>query len=453
MKKVEKVSIAEIAFTLDSDAYISLKQYLDSLYDYYDKDPDGREIARDIEARIAELILDEQVYTKVVSKALIDTIIAQLGTPDQIDGEAGEDEGFVSAAGAASGGSTPEASIPRRLHRSAEGQILGGVCSGIARFLDVNVAWVRLVFLAPIMFRIFASPFHGEWFEDFAEGWSGVFFLTYIVLWIALPIAKTPRQKLEARGEKITSASIRRSMQETAHTPAGKKAASVAAELITVLGRVMLFFVKFVMAIIGFSLLFAALWIFIAMMTVLINPASVSASIHGVHVFSMFEGMVILSPVLFTELALLCAMLPLFVIGMAMLSFTFSWRLGRVFYGVTLGTWGAAMIFLGIVAAGNARLFHDIPDRIERWDDRHDGDRWEQHETVRESMRDADGVNVDLSRDSLVIVVKKDGTANDTIKITPDGLSVSAAASDSIPTGETAPATDGRRRVEIRRVE
>ncbi len=32
MKKVEKVSIAEISFTLDNDAYVALKQYLDSLY-------------------------------------------------------------------------------------------------------------------------------------------------------------------------------------------------------------------------------------------------------------------------------------------------------------------------------------------------------------------------------------------------------------------------------------
>ena len=456
MKKVEKVSIAEISFTLDSDAYVLLKQYLDSLDEYYDKDPDGREITRDIEARIAELILDEQIYTKVVSKPLIDTIIAQLGTPDQIDDEAGESEGFSAAGAAASGGSTSETSIPRRLHRSTEGKIFGGVCSGIAKYLDISVAWVRLTFLVPILLVMIAEPTDLRWMDRLGEGWISVFFVLYIVLWIALPMAKTPRQRLEARGEKITPSSIRHSMQGAATTPAGKKAASVAAELFTVFGRVVLFFVKFVTAIIGFSILFAAIGVFIGMVAVLFDPTSlVHVEANGRNILYLFEGMAILSPMLFVELILLCTLMPLLVIGMALLSFTFSWRLGRAFYGVTLGVWATAIIFLGVISASNARFFHDeFPDRIERWA----YDDWERREvrnSVRDTgeiMRDADGVNIDLNRDSLVIVVKKDGAPNDTIKITSDGR-ITVPSSDSIAAGETPNRTTDRRRVEIKRVE
>jgi phage shock protein PspC (stress-responsive transcriptional regulator) len=422
MKTVEKVSIAEISFTLDSDAYSALKQYLDSLHAYYADDPDGREITRDIEARIGELILEEQVYTKVVSRPLIDRIIAQLGTPDQIDDQGDPIEGADGG-----GSSSTDGSLPRRLHRSAEGKILGGVCSGIARYWDINVVWVRLAFLFPILVSIFFSPFHWNSFEEFVEGWSWGFLVTYIVLWIALPMARTPRQRLEARGEKITPASIRQNMQESVSTPAGRKAASVAAELLTVLGRVVLFFVKFVTAVVGFSLLFTAIAIFMGMGAVLFDPASISL-VSGETIITVLEGMAVMSPLIFVELVLLCVLLPLGVIGMALLSFTFNWRLGRVFYGVTLGVWGVAIILVGIVSASNVRFLHDeLPYRIEQWDDRHDrnDERWESSEDRR---RDRDRISVD----SLEVVPV-------------DSLeSVSEEASGEMR---------GRSRVEIRRVD
>ncbi len=401
MKKVEKVSIAEISFTLDSDAYLALKQYLDSLQEYYENDPDGKEITRDIEARIAELILEEQVYTKVVSRPLVESIIAQLGTPEEIDDEAGEGSDGASSRGAGSAGMSSESSIPRRLHRSAEGKILGGVCNGIAKFMDMNVAWVRIAFLAPLLLRIFIAPFHWFWFREFCNGWIWVFFVTYIVLWIALPMARSPRQKLEARGERITPASIRHTMQGAASTPAGKKAASVAAELVTVLGRVVLFFVKFVMAVIGFSVLFAAAAIIVGMLAVLFHPATMVVA-NDIAIISLFDGM--RTPVLFVLLTLFCAMMPLFVIGMAMLSFTFSWQLGRLFYVLTLGSWALAIIFCGFVAISEARFFRDVlPDRIEQFEShgrhRHGGydhdsaDGWRVtpgRVTIRESVDSLD---------------------------------------------------------------
>ncbi len=464
MKKVEKVSIAEISFTLDSDAYLALKQYLDSLHVYYDKDPDGREIIADIEARIAELILDEQVYTKVVSRPLIDTIIAQLGTPEEIDDQAGEGVGEASGFSGAAGGvggaggfgaSSSDSSIPRRLHRSNDGKIFGGVCSGLAKFLDISVAWVRLVFLLPVMLTVISAPVHWHWLKGFGEGWSWVFFVTYIVLWIALPMARTPRQKLEARGEKITPSSIRQTMQGAATTPAGRKAASVAAELFTVLGRVLLFFVKFVMAVVGFSLLFAAVGVFIGMFAILFNPAE-GVNINGVGVISVLEGMSILSPVMFVELWLLCVLLPLVIVGVALLSFTFSWRLGRLFYGLTLGMWGLAMIACGIVAVGNARFFRDeVPDRVERW---HEGDHWgwdyrhdrrHRHHRwdVRDETNDDDALVIDAADDSLVVVVRKDGTPGDTLVIDEKP----ALGSDA--EGEAVDEVNGRKRVKIKRVE
>jgi phage shock protein PspC (stress-responsive transcriptional regulator) len=479
MKKVEKVSIAEISFTLDSDAYVSLKQYLDSLHDYYDKDPDGREITRDIEARIAELILERQVYTKVVSLPLIDTIIAQLGTPRQFDDDAPEgaaNAGFSGTGAGAGAGYPSDGSIPRRLHRSHEGQIFGGVCSGIARYFDINVAWVRLAFLLPLLFRIAIAPFHWWWGGNFFGGWSWVLFVTYIVLWIALPMARTPRQKLEARGEKITPESIRQNLQGAVNTPEGRKAASVAAELVTVLGRVMLFFVKFVAAVVGFSLLFAAIGMLICMMAVLFDPVSISL-IPGETILTVLEGMRMLSPLMFVELVLLCVMLPLMVIGMALLSFTFGWKLGRIFYSVTLGAWGVAIILAGIVSASNARFFHnELPDRVEQWEERFEGNgRWERHEHREWRWDRHDGrwrrehIRVRAADDSLENSASADsvGSADrDALENGDPANSVGSAERDALENGTSAgsvgsadPApeatneVEGRKRIEIRRVD
>jgi phage shock protein PspC (stress-responsive transcriptional regulator) len=375
MKKVEKVSIANISFTLDNDAYISLKQYFDSLHIYYDNSPEGREIIADIEARIAELILERQIYTKVVSAQLVDSIIAQLGTPDQIDDEAGEESSRTGYFGAP--GASTDSGIPRRMYRSSEGKIFGGVCSGIAKYFNINVLWVRLAFLIPLIITIFTSPFHLFWFSDFIGGWWGIFFVTYIILWVALPVARTPRQKLEARGEKITPEAIRQNLQSSVNTPAGKKAASVVAEIITVVGRVVLFFVKFVAAIVGFSCLFAVAIMFMGILSLLLSPEAIMMG--GEDLTNLLLGMAVLTPAWFIGLVLLCLMLPLLIVGMALVAFTFNWRLGGVFFGTTLGVWAIGMIFCGVVMASNVRFFHDVvPERIEKWEERYDRD-WDDY--------------------------------------------------------------------------
>jgi phage shock protein PspC (stress-responsive transcriptional regulator) len=396
MKKVEKISIADISFTLDKDAYLSLKQYLDSLCEYYENDPDGKEIIADIEARIAELILGEQVYTKVVTRALIDRITAQLGTPQEIEDEGKNPESAAHVS--CDSRSVGESGLPRRLHRSAEGRLIGGVSSGFARYFNIGVGWVRIVFLLPLILRVCVAPFdwHGE---DFFNGWIWVFFVIYIVLWVALPLAKTPRQRLEARGEKITAESIRQNLQDTVTTPAGRKAASVAAELLTVLGRVMLLIVKFVVAVVGFTLFFAALSVFAAMVGVIFHPSEIMM-FDGMSWLKLMEGMKVLSPVLFAEVTLLCVLLPLAVMSMALLSFVFGWRLRRMFYVIALGLWGAAVIVCGIVSLSNVRFLRDVlPERVEQWHDRTD-DHHDRHNDHHNNDLDIRVDSLELSEDS-----------------------------------------------------
>lgn len=77
----------------------------------------------------------------------------------------------------------PEEQGPRRLYRSADGRLLGGVARGLAGHLGLPVVWVRLVFLGLF----------------FAQGLGA---LLYAVFWIVVPLgvggtAAEPRSLFE----------------------------------------------------------------------------------------------------------------------------------------------------------------------------------------------------------------------------------------------------------------
>ena len=82
MNNTINVSIAGIAFILENEGYRLLKDYLVRIEVGYKGNPDGPEILSDIEARISELILNEQDADTVVTAERIRTIIGQLGLPD-----------------------------------------------------------------------------------------------------------------------------------------------------------------------------------------------------------------------------------------------------------------------------------------------------------------------------------------------------------------------------------
>ena len=66
------------------------------------------------------------------------------------------------------------ATKPKRLYRSCENRILGGVCGGLAEYFDVDPVIVRLLWV------LFSLAFG-----------SGV--LAYIIAWIIIP--RNPNQK------------------------------------------------------------------------------------------------------------------------------------------------------------------------------------------------------------------------------------------------------------------
>ncbi|MDR2383098.1 MAG: PspC domain-containing protein [Prevotellaceae bacterium] len=189
MKRVETISINGIIFSITDDAFRSLSDYLESLYKYFEHEEGGNEIITDIEARIAELLTERAGgITRAITNKDVLHVIETLGALEDITNSDGGDDG-----------NKPPYSNPKkyskRLYRDPDHNVFGGVCAGIAAWLEISPVIVRLIFVVCFLFY-------------------GISILIYFLLWIIIPLAKTTAQKLEMHGEPINISNIERGVRD-----------------------------------------------------------------------------------------------------------------------------------------------------------------------------------------------------------------------------------------------
>lgn len=115
-----------------------------------------------------------------------------------------------------------ENNTTKRLFRDMDDRWLGGVCSGIAKFFNASPLLVRLLFAIPFAVWFLSGRVselnNFNSIGDFPSIITGSFGLglafIYMILWIALPIAKTTSDKLEMRGEKVDVNNIQKKVKE-----------------------------------------------------------------------------------------------------------------------------------------------------------------------------------------------------------------------------------------------
>jgi phage shock protein PspC (stress-responsive transcriptional regulator) len=115
-----------------------------------------------------------------------------------------------------------QSNITKRLFRSTDDKVIAGVCGGLGAYFNI-ASWIpRLIFALPLVLALVSGTFHSmfwDWdFHFFPRIVSGslfsTLFVTYIVLWIAVPFATTASEKLEMRGERVDLNSIRDTVKE-----------------------------------------------------------------------------------------------------------------------------------------------------------------------------------------------------------------------------------------------
>ncbi|WP_242920482.1 PspC domain-containing protein [Pontibacter liquoris] len=185
MKKNISINLQGIIFHIEEDGYEQLSRYLTSIRTYFSNYEGHEEIVADIESRIAEIFAARLAPGKqVISMEDVQYLIARMGdvTDFEILEPMEEEMPYMSAATQAPGAG-PEAEAytsapyagPKKLYRDINHKVLGGVCSGIANYLNVDMVWIRLAFALLVL----GIPF--------THGASGFGFVLYIILWIAMP--------------------------------------------------------------------------------------------------------------------------------------------------------------------------------------------------------------------------------------------------------------------------
>ena len=269
MKKVISINFKGRVIPIEEDAFEILQRYIESLRRYFAKEEGRDEIINDIEDRIAELFSDIlKNNATCITETDVNEIILNMGRVEDFEAteniDASENEKNNSEQTEPRGNITrnatdkilggvcaglahylkidptvmrilfaivtfggfglgvfiyiilwivlPEKPLPpnikKRIFRDPENKMIGGVAAGIAAYFNIAVWVPRLIFLLPGALGLF-----GEMIFDgnivFAGGLGGSLFVTYIVLWIVLPIAKSGIDKMQMRGEKIDLNAIR----------------------------------------------------------------------------------------------------------------------------------------------------------------------------------------------------------------------------------------------------
>lgn len=201
MKKVVKVSIGNLAFTIDEDGYELLKAYLGELNAHYRSKQNGDEIIEGIEERMAELFMEKSGKDAVVSMEVVKEIITILGRPEIID----EETGSTTSASYEQTQERASRLTPKRLYRDPDHKVLGGVCSGLATYFNIDRILVRIIFF--VCFLGFSAV-------GFHFGGGSFWVLMYIVLWIVIPEAKTVEQRCAMYGESPDLSHIQRRVED-----------------------------------------------------------------------------------------------------------------------------------------------------------------------------------------------------------------------------------------------
>ena len=187
MKRNITVNIFGSLYPMDEDAYTMLNAYIANMRDYFSHQPDGKEIADDIEGRVAELMSElRQNGTEAISIEHIEEIINRVGKPEQFV----EDETIIKNIPP-----IPLSSPKKKLFRDPEHKVLGGVFSGLGCYLGMNPLWLRLAYIVIIF-----------WLSLIMNITLPIILLlicSYFVCWGSIPLAANPAERLQMKGEPV----------------------------------------------------------------------------------------------------------------------------------------------------------------------------------------------------------------------------------------------------------
>lgn len=183
MKKTLSIHLGRQLFIIEEDAYDRLQQYLQRLENSLKGEEGVGDIIEDIEMRFAELLMTYLGENrKVVTIEDVEKGVSSLGEPEEISEDAPKEE--------------PQSKRTewyepkqRKLYRDTENGMLAGVAAGTAAYIGIDPVIARLIFIILLF--------------------TGLGFPLYIIMWIIVPNAATPSERLQMHGRPVTVDSLK----------------------------------------------------------------------------------------------------------------------------------------------------------------------------------------------------------------------------------------------------
>jgi phage shock protein C len=164
MKKVVTVHLASEVFQMEEDGYEKIQKVLKKIESGSNNGPS---LIKNIEGKIAAMLKEKASVEKLVTCEQVDEVLDSLGYSGYLKDEHTQT-------------TYNQAHKPgqKKLYRHPHEKVLGGVCGGIASYLNTDTVLFRVLFVVA--------------FFGFGSG-----LLLYIIMWIVIPEARTPEQLSE----------------------------------------------------------------------------------------------------------------------------------------------------------------------------------------------------------------------------------------------------------------
>lgn len=179
MNKTTSIHLQAVPIVIEEKALAILEAYLSDIKKQLVQSVDRDEVMNDIELNLIEK-WDVVLHSaqSVVTVKNVETAIAQLGQAKEFVDETGyQTASFKSPL------------LKREIFRDVDHAMLCGVASGLAAYFQVNVIWIRSLFIL-FTFFVGAGP------------------VLYVIFWLMIPIALTPAQKAAMQGKELTVATL-----------------------------------------------------------------------------------------------------------------------------------------------------------------------------------------------------------------------------------------------------
>ena len=228
MKKNITINMLGRLYAIDEDAYGLLQQYIDTLRSYFAHKPDGKEIADDIEARIAELFDDLKAQgVEAINIQHVQEIITRIGDPKEMDEDEPNDEETVEQDAEQSEEKSTVNRLKeevvayfdrlrksgKRLYRDPSDKKITGLLAGCARYFGGDPLWWRLACVLLVFITFNTSLSSGMFLTPFT--WTPLWLvLIYFMISIITPVAQNPEDRLKMKGKDVTPQSLAQEVTE-----------------------------------------------------------------------------------------------------------------------------------------------------------------------------------------------------------------------------------------------